>query len=84
MNTDLTEGKVLKVLLKFLIPFFIVNLLQALYGGVDLFVVGRFNTLSATSAVNIGSQLMQLISSFIIGCSMEITIIMGKYIGSKD
>lgn len=39
MNNDLTEGKVLKVLLKFLIPFFIANLLQALYGGVDLFVV---------------------------------------------
>lgn len=27
---------------------------------------------------------MQLISSFIIGCSMEIMVIMGKYIGSKD
>lgn len=27
---------------------------------------------------------MQLISSFIIGCSMGITVIMGKYIGSKD
>lgn len=39
MNNDLTEGKVLKVLLKFLIPFFIANLLQTLYGGVDLFVV---------------------------------------------
>lgn len=84
MNTDLTKGKVLNVLLKFLIPFFIANLLQALYGGVDLFVVGRFNTSSATSAVNIGSQLMQLISSFIIGCSMGITVIMGKYIGSSD
>lgn len=84
MNNDLTEGKVLKVLLKFLIPFFIANLLQALYDGVDLFVVGRFNTSSATSTVNIGSQLMLLISSFIIGCSMEITIIMEKYIGSKD
>lgn len=27
---------------------------------------------------------MLLISSFIIGCSMEITVIMGKYIGSKN
>ena len=37
---DLTKGSVLKTLLQFAVPFLIANLLQALYGGADLFVVG--------------------------------------------
>ena len=36
---DLTKGSVLKTLLQFAVPFLIANLLQALYGGADLFVV---------------------------------------------
>ena len=35
---DLTKGSVLKTLLQFAVPFLIANLLQALYGGADLFV----------------------------------------------
>ena len=38
---DLTKGSVLKTLLQFAVPFLIANLLQALYGGADLFVVVR-------------------------------------------
>lgn len=40
---DLTKGSVLKTLLQFAVPFLIANLLQALYGGADLFVVGWFD-----------------------------------------
>lgn len=38
---DLTQGSVPKVLLHFAVPFLLANVLQALYGGADLFVVGR-------------------------------------------
>ena len=34
---DLTQGSVPKVLLLFAVPFLIANVLQALYGGADLF-----------------------------------------------
>ena len=38
---NLTQGSVPKVLLQFAVPFLIANVLQALYGGADLFVVGN-------------------------------------------
>ena len=40
MEHDFTSGSVWKKLLLFAVPIFGANLLQALYGTVDLFVVG--------------------------------------------
>ena len=40
---DLTQGSVPKVLLHFAVPFLLANVLQALYGGADLFVVGQYD-----------------------------------------
>ena len=37
---NLTQGSVPKVLLQFAVPFLIANVLQALYGGADLFWAG--------------------------------------------
>lgn len=38
----LTEGNVFHALLDFSVPFLIANLIQALYGAVDLMVVGWY------------------------------------------
>jgi putative efflux protein, MATE family len=81
---DLTQGSVWKNLLKFMLPFLFANIMQAFYGAVDLFVVGRFSGTSAISAVNIGSQILQIITSFVIGISMGITVALAHNIGSKD
>ena len=56
---DLTQGSVPKVLLQFAVPFLIANVLQALYGGADLFVVGQYDDSASVAAVAIGSQVMQ-------------------------
>lgn len=40
---DLTQGSVPRVLLQFAMPYLLANVLQALYGGADLFVVGQFD-----------------------------------------
>ena len=40
---NLTQGSVPKVLLQFAVPFLVANILQALYGGADLFVVGQYD-----------------------------------------
>ncbi|MBP3366158.1 MAG: MATE family efflux transporter [Treponema sp.] len=81
---NLTQGNVRRILLFFALPYLAANVLQALYGATDLFVVGRYNTPSAISAVNIGSQIMQIITSFVIGCSMGCTVMTGKYIGENE
>ena len=56
---DLTQGSVPKVLLHFAVPFLLANVLQALYGGADLFVVGQYDDAASVAAVAIGSQVMQ-------------------------
>lgn len=83
-NHDLTKGSVFQTLTAFALPFLAANFLQALYGATDLFVAGQFSGTSAISAVNIGSQIMQLITSFVIGCSMGTTVTLGVRIGSRE
>lgn len=83
-NITLTEGKIWKVLLRFAVGFLITSFMQALYGAVDLFVVGRFDGSSSVSAVAIGSQFMQTITGIVLGISMGGTVLIGQAIGEKN
>ena len=49
---NLTQGNVLSTLLKFAVPVLLAMFLQALYGGVDLLVVGQFGTTQDVSGVS--------------------------------
>ena len=80
---NLTEGKVLPTLIKFAIPFLLANLLQSLYGAVDLLVVGQFAESAGVSAVATGSQIMQTITGIVIGLTTGGTVLIGQYIGAK-
>lgn len=82
-SNELTKGKIGKTLVIFAIPFLLASFLQALYGAVDLFVVGKFDTSTEVSAVAIGSQLMQTITGITMGISMGITVLIGHAIGEK-
>ena len=46
-----TEGRILSSLLRFAVPVLFSLFLQALYGGVDLLVVGQFASTSDVSGV---------------------------------
>jgi putative MATE family efflux protein len=81
---DFTEGKYLFPLIKFTIPILFAIFLQAMYGAVDLMVVGHFGDASSISAVAIGSQVMQTITGIITGLTMGTTIMIGQIIGAKQ
>ena len=81
---DLTQGNVFKVLLQFALPFLIANVLQALYGGADLFVVGQYDDPASVAGVAIGSQVMQTITGIILGLTTSITILIAMSTGAKD
>lgn len=83
MNSEisLTEGKIWKVLLRFSVPFFLANLLQAFYGAVDLMVIGKFCSADSVAAVSTGTQVTQIIISLITGLTLAGTILVGKYKG---
>lgn len=79
-----TEGKILSPLIKFTIPILLAIFLQAMYGAVDLLVVGQFGNASSVSAVATGSQIMQTITGLMTGLTMGITIFVGQKIGKKQ
>ena len=80
----LTEGNVLKVLLTFSVPFLIANIIQALYGAVDLMVIGWFCSPESVAAVSTGTQVTQIITSMVTGLTLGGTIMVGKYTGMQD
>lgn len=83
-TNDLTEGRVLPKLLQFFLPFLAANILQSLYGAVDLLVVGRYCSADSVAAVSTGTQVTQIVTSLITGLTLGSTIMIGKYMGRKD
>lgn len=81
---DLTQGRVPKVLLQFAVPYLLANVLQALYGGADLFVVGQFDDAASVAGVAIGSQVMQTVTGIILGLTTGITVLIGIATGARD
>lgn len=80
---NLTHGKVLPTLLKFAVPVLLAMFLQALYGGVDLLIVGQFGTTQDVSGVSTGSMLLHTLTNLIVGLTMGITVFVGQKIGEK-
>ncbi len=81
---NLTQGNVLKTLLTFTVPFIVANVIQALYGAVDLFVIGRYCSPESVAAVSTGTQVTQIITSMITGLTLGSTIMVGKYTGMNN
>ena len=84
MERDLTSGSVLRRVLSFSLPYLLAYFLQTLYGMADLFIVGQFDDVAATTAVSIGSQVMHMLTVMIVGLAMGSTVTIGQAVGAKD
>lgn len=78
------SGPILPPLIRFALPLMLSLLLQALYGGVDLAVVGHYSPTASVSAVATGSQAMHAITTLISGLTMGVTVLLGKAVGAGD
>ena len=83
-SSSFTEGGILLPLIRFALPVLLALFLQAMYGAVDLLVVGKFASSADVSAVSTGSQLLATITSVIASFSMGTTIILGQQIGRGE
>lgn len=83
-ESDLTRGSVPGVLFSFALPYLLANVLQALYGGADLFVVGQYDDAASVSGVAIGSQVMQTVTGIILGLTAGITVLVGIAAGARN
>lgn len=84
VDSNFTQGRILAPLLRFAVPVLGALVLQAMYGAVDLLVVGQFASAADVSAVSTGSQLMNTITFMIVGLSMGTTILLGNCIGAGE
>lgn len=83
MHSNFLNGAILPTMLRFSVPVLLALILQALYGAVDLWAVGKFGTTADISAVATGSQTMQILTGLITGLSTGATVLLGIYIGRK-
>lgn len=83
-QADFTKGKIIGPLLWFAVPILFALFLQAMYGAVDLMVVGKFADSKDVSAVSTGSQMMMTITNLISSLAMGTTIYLGQKIGEGD
>ncbi len=79
---DLSKGSVGKQLWAFALPFILSNLIQSLYGVVDMIIVGRYCGPESMSGVNIGGQITLLITNLVIGLCAGGTTLIAQYMGS--
>lgn len=82
-DNDFTNGPILSKMLRFMVPILGALVLQAMYGAVDILIVGKFGTTAGISGVSTGSNIVNLVVFTISGLSMGITVLIGKYIGEQ-
>lgn len=82
-KNDFTQGSIIGKMLKFMLPILGALVLQAMYGAVDILVVGWFGTTAGISGVSTGSNIINLVVFTITGLSMGITVLIGRYLGEK-
>ena len=89
LQRDFTQGPIAKGMIAFSMPFLLSNILQALYGAVDMWVVGNFSHADETmrtailSGVNIGSQITHMVAMMVSGLTVSGTVMVGQYVGAR-
>lgn len=83
-NTDLTEGKVWKVIVRFAVPLLVGNLLQQFYNITDSIIVGQFLGKEALAAVSASFFIYYFIISLVIGVGSSTTVVISQLFGAKQ
>lgn len=84
MQNNLTNGSVIKNLIRFAVPYLISCFLQTFYGLADLFITGQFNGTSTITAVSIGSQVTHFLTVIIVGLAMGATVAISRTVGKRQ
>ena len=84
MTHDMTQGKLMPILIKFTIPLVLGNLLQLTYNAADSIIVGRFVGASALAAVGTSNPLITLFILFEQGICLGTGVLIGMLFGSHQ
>ena len=82
MQTDMTTGKPMKIILDFTIPVFIGGVFQQFYNMMDAVIVGKFVGTKALAAVGATGTIMFLILGFLMGLTAGFTVLTSQKFGA--
>lgn len=82
MQTDMTVGKPMKMLLNFTIPVFIGNVFQQFYSMADAVIVGKFVGTKGLAAVGATGTITFLILGFLMGLTTGFTVLTSQKFGA--
>lgn len=84
MTNELTQGPVMKTMLRFAIPMILGDLLQQCYNIADTLIVGKFLGAGALAAVGSSFSLMTFLTSILLGLAMGSGTVFSIRFGQKD
>lgn len=84
MELDMTKGRPLSLITRFIIPIIIGNIFQQLYSMVDTIIVGRFVGVDALAAVGATGSVTFLILGFTQGLTTGFTVMTAQRFGAGD
>lgn len=82
-TVDMTHGKIMPQLVKFMLPVFLGLICQRVYNFADCYIVGRYLGDNALSAVSISGTAVYLLMSLMIGLTTGVSVVMSQNFGAK-
>ena len=81
---DMTDGKPIRLMIRFSIPMLLANVLQMLYSLADSAVVGRMLGVEAFASVGATASLFWLVMSAVLGTAHGFGTVFAQRFGAKD
>lgn len=83
MGTDFTEGRIMPMLLRFMLPFLLASLLNSLYNTVDTIIIGRFVGSVGIVSVNMGGRMLNLYTWISLALAGGGQVLISQQVGAK-
>ena len=83
-DIDMTQGSIVKNLLRFAFPLLLGNLFQQLYNLVDTWVIGQTGVNGAFAAVGSIGPVINILIGFFLGLSSGAGVIISQHYGAKN
>ncbi len=80
----MTEGRISKSILRFLIPILISSVIQQCYNVVDLIIIGRYSGAEATAAVGASALIVTCMIGFFNGMAIGTNVVAAHAYGKED
>lgn len=84
LGTDFTKGEIMPLLLRFMVPFLLANLLNSIYNTVDTIIIGQLVGSAGTLAVSLGGRLLNVCTMINTSLAGGVQVLISQLYGAKN